>query len=238
MSITLSKMGKATAAALSLFALVALTACGGGSSIKKPTALKEMALADPKRPFLIESGDELDVRFFYNPELNDRVVVQPDGNISLQLIGEQKASGKTPGELEKELRQKYSRDLKQAEITVTMRGFGGHQAFVDGEVAKPGPVTLINGVTALQALSFSGGFKDTANREEVVLIRRNGGTPQVIPLNLAAAADGSDDAQNVVLLPHDVVLVPRSGVGDTNLWIDQYIRKNLPLPFGIGYGIN
>jgi protein involved in polysaccharide export with SLBB domain len=234
---TISKTGKALAAVLSLFSIFALAACGG-NSVRKPTAFKELALADPQRPFVIEPGDELDMRFFYNPELNDRVVVQPDGNISLQLVGEQMAAGKTPGELEKALREKYARDLKQTEITVTMRGFGGHQAFVDGEVTKPGPITLINGITAMQALAFSGGFKDTADPEEVVLIRRHNGTTQVVPLNLASAANGSDGAQDVVLLPHDVLLVPRSGVGDTNLWIDQYIRKNIPLPFGVGYGLN
>ncbi len=87
--------------------------------------------------YLIQPGDGLSIKFFYNPELNDDVVVRPDGKISLQLIDEVQASGKTPSQLDQELTQLYSAELKKPAITVIMRSFGGQQIFVGGEVGKP-----------------------------------------------------------------------------------------------------
>jgi protein involved in polysaccharide export with SLBB domain len=213
---------------------IAVAACTS-PSLKNATPLSSLPQAMGTQEYLIQPGDNLDIRFFYNPELNEVQQVRPDGRISLQLVGEQPVAGQTPKQVETLLRQQYSRELKQPEIAVIVRGFGGQKAYVDGEVGHPGAVDLTGGLSALQAVAASGGWKSTARTDQVIIIRRVDGKPVAVPLNLKAAIEGTDIAQDIQLRPYDVVYVPRSSISDLNLFIDQYFRQNIPIPFGLGY---
>ena len=92
--------------------------------------------------YQIQIGDALDIKFFYHPELNESVMVRPDGRISLQLVHEVQASGLTPEQLRQNLRKKYEPQISQPEIAVIVRSFTAQKVYVDGEVAKPGLVPL------------------------------------------------------------------------------------------------
>lgn len=192
----------------------------------------------PVQEYRISLGDQLDIKFFYNPELNEQVIVRPDGRISLQLIPEVVATDLTPAALTRLLTEQYSKDLKQPQLTVIVRGFGSQLVFVDGEVGKPGMVPILGAMTALQAISQAGGMKDTARDGEVVIIRRGAPSkPLAFRVDLKKARDGKDLAQDVSLAPFDIVYVPRSRVANVNVWLDQYIRQNIPIPFSLTYGI-
>jgi len=189
--------------------------------------------------YRIQPGDQMDVKFFYNPELNESVTVRPDGRISLQLAHEIQAEGLTPAEFTKVLVQAYARELDKPEITVIMRSFAGQRVYVDGEVYKPNLVPLTPPMTVLQSISLAGGMKDTARTNGVVVIRRGlEGKPTVFTVDLNRVIDGTDTGQDVSLMPFDVVFVPRSPIANVNVWVDQYIRKNLPIGFGAYYQIN
>jgi protein involved in polysaccharide export with SLBB domain len=97
-------------------------------------------MAMPEKPalYIIQPGDQLDIKFFYNPELNENVTVRPDGLISLQLVDEVHASGLTPAQLDDLLTQKYSRELKKPMVTVIMRSFTMQRVYVGGEVNRQG----------------------------------------------------------------------------------------------------
>lgn len=221
---------------LALVLPLSLLAACGGPTLKNPTPLSALPEATAAQPeYLIQPGDNLDIRFFYNPELNELQQVRPDGRISLQLVGEQNVAGRTPHQVESLLRQQYERDLKQPEIAVIVRGFGGQKAYVDGEVGKPGMVDLTGGLSALQAVAEAGGAKTTGRLEQVILLRRVDGHPVAVPLNLQNALEGTDMGQDIQLRPYDVVYVPRTGVADVNLFMEQYFRQNMPIPFGFGY---
>jgi polysaccharide export outer membrane protein len=196
--------------------------------------------ADVKtREYRIQPGDQMDVKFFYNPELNESVTVRPDGRISLQLAHELQAEGLTPAELTQVIVQAYARELDKPEITVIMRSFAGQRVYVDGEVYKPNLVPLTPPMTVLQSISLAGGRKETARMNGVVVIRRGlEGKPTVFTVDLDRVIDGTDTGQDVSLMPFDVVFVPRSPIANVNLWVDQYIRKNLPVGFGAYYQIN
>ena len=218
---------------LSLLLSLPLAACSSGSeprhqisSLPTPTAAQD---------YQIQPGDNLDIRFFYNPELNEQQLVRPDGRITLQLIGEEVVAGRTPHELETALRNEYSHELKQPEIAVIIRGFGGQKAYVDGEVGRPGMVDLQGGLSALQALAQAGGTKATADLDDAILIRRVDGKPLAVPLNLEDARNGKDLGQDLQLRPYDVLYVPKSAIANINTFIDQYFRQNVPIPFGAGY---
>lgn len=222
-----------------LLSLFLLFACA--PVVKNPTPITPMGIQKSypytEQEYKIQVGDQLDVKFFYNPELNEQVTVRPDGRISLQLVHEVMVAGLTPSQLTDSLTKKYAPELKKPEIVVIVRSFGAHKVYVDGEVTKPGMVPLIGFMSVHQAISQAGGMKDTARTSEVVIIRQGENhNPFVAKVNLNKAIDGTDMSQDVVLKPFDIVFVPRSAIANVNIWVDQYIRKILPVTVSTGFG--
>jgi protein involved in polysaccharide export with SLBB domain len=220
--------------------LFLLNACG--NVVKNPEiAVYPQALAQPlpQREYKVHIGDQLDIKFFYNPELNEQITVRPDGRISLQLVHELMVAGLTPAELTKILTEKYATEIEKPEITVIVRSFSAQKVYIDGEVNNPGVLDLIRPLTILQSLPRAGGLKDTARIGEVIVIRRKADNKLlIIPVNLEMAIDGTDIHQDIFLLPYDIVYVPKSPIANLNKWVDQYIRKNIPIPFGVGYALD
>jgi protein involved in polysaccharide export with SLBB domain len=144
-----------------------------------------------------------------------------------------------PSELTDSLIRKYAPELKKPEITVIVRSFGAYKIYVDGEVTKPGMFSFVGFTTVLHAISQAGGMKDTARRGEVVIIRRGeGNKPLVSSVNLNKVMDGTDMLQDIALQPFDIVYVPKSAIANINVWVDQYIRKNIPVSTGFFYDLN
>ncbi|HJV66439.1 MAG TPA: polysaccharide biosynthesis/export family protein [Geomonas sp.] len=213
-----------------------LIACA--TTVKNPAPLPlESKLPAAASEYLIQPGDQLDIKFFYNPELNESVMVRPDGRIALQLIKEIEVSGKTAQQLNDELTTKYAPHIKTPEVTVLVRSFSSEKVFVDGEVNRSGLVSLARPMTALQAISQAGGPKlDTALMEDVIVIRNSGRNEKItLSLNLKAALDGSDPKQDLQLQPYDIVFVPRTAITNADVWVDQYIRKLIPITLGAGF---
>ncbi len=208
--------------------------------VKHPTSLDhpavQMATLQPEAEYRIQVGDQLDIKFYYNPELNEQVIVRPDGRISLQLVQEVMVAGITPAELQKRLSQSYAAELTNPELTVIVRSFAGRSVFVDGEVNRPGIVNFVTPITVLQSVAQAGGMKDSGYAAEVVVIRRGlDNQPLVIPVDLHKVIDGTDLRQDVVLKAFDVVYVPKSHIANVNVWVDQYVRRNIPIYFGLSY---
>jgi polysaccharide export outer membrane protein len=177
--------------------------------------------------YRIQTGDELDIVFPLNPELTVRTFVRPDGMISLELVDEIRAEGLTTAELTEHLLNSYSTELRDPDISVNVVAMAA-RIYVDGHVEKPGEYPWSRQVTAMQAVALAGGLRDTADGEHLLVVRRGpGGEQQLLELNLEEAGEGR--ASDISLTAFDTVYVPSSRVADTNLWIDQYIRKNIPV---------
>lgn len=223
---------------LMIFTLM-LGACGPAvvkpSSLEQANAISSKAAAGEYR---LQPGDELDIRFYYNPELNSSVLIRPDGRISLPLANEIQAAGQTPQELTQRLRTSYEQELRRPELTVIVRSFNSQKVFVGGEVASPGVIQALGPLTVLQSVTQAGGFKETARVNEVLIIRRDPSVPDpiVIPVDIAAVVDGSRTNQDIALMPFDIVYVPKSEIANVNKFVDQYIRQNIPFGFGLTYG--
>ncbi|GKT10551.1 polysaccharide biosynthesis/export family protein [Desulforhabdus sp. TSK] len=235
---------KKTSIFQAMLLILLLTACSTGPVVKNPTPVGSPAATFSHKPaaeYRINTGDQLDIKFFYNPELNEQLVVRPDGKISLQLIEEVMAAGRTPAELTEELKQKYTDELANPVLTVIVRSFTAQKVYVDGEVNKPGVVELVGPFTVLQSIAFSGGLRDTARTNEVVVIRRdNDYKPMAIPVNLRTVIDGTDMRQDIVLAPYDIVFVPKSPIGNAATWVDLYLRRTilvLPQEFLLYYSV-
>lgn len=214
----------------SIFLFPLVVACShavkGQSSLATADAQKA---PPPAEEYRIQAGDQLDIKFFYNKDLNEQVTVRPDGRISLQLVRSIVAAGLTPEQLTDQLTKAYSAQLKDPEIAVIVRSFSSQRVYVDGEVAKPGLIPLTGPTTVLQAISQAGGFLYTGNATDVMLIRRGPeNQPLAMMVNMKKVHDGTDLAQDIYLKPFDIVYVPKTGIANVNLWIEQYMNRMVP----------
>jgi protein involved in polysaccharide export with SLBB domain len=185
-------------------------------------------------PYRLQVGDSLTIKFYRNPELDQEVIIRPDGKISLPFIDEVQCAGLTPEDVDKEITRRYVGELAIPDITVIVAAVGGHRVFVDGMVEKPGMVPLSGGLTMLTAIASAGGFRDEAIREQVILIRREGdGQPVGHAVDLKKVQYGQDPANDVLLQPYDIVYVPRSKIANANLWVKQYLQDMMPIRPGL-----
>jgi len=214
---------------------------GCGSAAVKPATIEQANALSTRAAggeYRLQPGDELDIRFYYNPELSTSVLIRPDGRISLPLANEIQAAGLTPNQLSQRLRSAYEQELRRPELTVIVRSFNSQKVFVGGEVASPGVIQALGPLTVLQSVTQAGGFKETARLGEVLVIRRDPSMPDpiVIPVDISAVVDGTQTNQDIALMPFDVVYVPKSPIANVNKFVDQYIRQNIPFGFGLTYG--
>lgn len=195
-----------------------------------PTMAEEQYNVSRLPPYRIQVADRLSVKFQRNPELDQELIVRPDGRISLPFIDEVKCVGMTPEELKLELARRYTGELAVPDITVLVSEFGGNHVFVDGEVKTPGMVQLAAGMTMMDAIASSGGFLPSGLREQVILIRRDeSGKPAGHSVDLKKVVIGREAEGNVLLQPFDIVYVPRSKIANAGLWVEQYVREMLPI---------
>ncbi len=180
--------------------------------------------------YRIQPGDDLDIKFYYNHELNEQMTVRPDGKISLQLIKEIMAAGLTPEALSTALTERYSQVINKPEITVIVRTFSSHRVYLDGEFKKPGMVNLIKPLTLLQAIAQAGGLKDTASRSDVLIVRHDENRKRtIIETNIEKILNGTNGYNDIYLMPADIVYVSKTYIANINVWVDQYLRRNVPV---------
>ena len=192
-------------------------------------------------PYLLQPGDQLEIKFFYNSELNESITVRPDGKISLQLVDDVQAAGLTPSQLDDVLTQKYAVELKKPVLTVIVRSFTAHRVYVGGEVIRPGLIELTAGMTALQAVFSAEGFKETAKPEGAIIIRK-GPDDRPVPIRVNLMDINSKNASAVFQLQaQDIVYVPKTFIAKTNKFVDQYISQLFlfrGVSFGFSYDLN
>lgn len=197
------------------------------------------AAPEAQAVYRITRGDELNFRFVYTPELNISAVVRSDGRLALPLLGDLRVEGLTIAELTEQVQQGLAEQVRRPQVVINVQGMGSQRVFVGGEVVRPGVQPLVGPLTVLQAVMAAEGLREGAAPAQVLLLRRGAqGDTTPIPVNLAQLMAGAPEARDVPLQPYDVVVVPRSGIANLNLWVDQYIRRALPISLGFSYTIN
>jgi len=219
---------------LFVFSIMFLTACWPNPNMvinpAPMTRFTQPASAKQPSDYLIGVGDTLDIKFMYNPELNEVAVpVRPDGRISLQLANDVTAANLTPEQLRKVLTEKYSAELKKPEIAIIVRTFTSHKVFVDGEVVYPGIVEIRGPTTLMQILAQSRGLKETARLSNVIVIRKDAeGKPMAANIDIRKVIDGTDLNLDINMLPYDIVYVPKSNIANWLKFVDEYINRSVP----------
>jgi len=167
---------------------------------------------DPRRSeFVIGVSDQLRITVWKNPELSTEGRVRPDGSITMPLIGDLVAAGKTGTQLKNEITQKlasYVRD-QGAVVSVAVIDVQSYRFTVSGNVERAGSFTSKNYVTVQEAIAMAGGVNRFGSADGVVLVRTwGGGAPRRIPIDYAAVVAGTRPESNIVILPGDTIIVP------------------------------
>ncbi|MBI2423810.1 MAG: polysaccharide biosynthesis/export family protein [Candidatus Hydrogenedentes bacterium] len=215
--------------------LVSVSLLLAGCQILRPShTVDHLGPLQDAPSFVYSVGDVLELKFFYNPELNDVQTVRRDGRIMLQLVGLVDIAGKSPEQLKMELETRYSPILKHPDITIIARNLPGERVFVGGEVVAPGPVDMQGPISVLDAVLFAGGFKSSsAEVDSVLVIRHRDGQRIGFLVDLEKALRG-EAGQEIMLQPQDIVYVPRTQIVQVNEWIDQHFYDLLP-NMGLNY---
>jgi polysaccharide biosynthesis/export protein PslD len=221
-----------------LFSALVLTGCASSTSNASSTTTSTIPAPPPTlAEYTIQAGDTLAIQFYYHPDHNiAEVLVRNDGMILLPIAGEVKAAGTTPSELSAQLAKKYSSNLRDPLVSVSIKSVYQNLVWVGGEVNKPGFIQYRPGLTAVQALLDAGGPKDTAATEECLLLQKVGQQEyRSAKIDLAKVLNEGDTKSDPVLSPKDVLFVPKTGIAKANVWVDQHIIKLIPIRFGYGF---
>jgi polysaccharide export outer membrane protein len=158
---------------------------------------------------VIGKEDILSVQVWREPELSRVVAVRPDGGISLPLVGEVTAAGKTPLELQKKLTELLGNYMKSPEVSVMVQDTRSQRFSIIGQVTRPGTYPLSKPITVLDALALAGGFRDFAKTEKMFVLRTNAdGSRQKILVSYKKIVSVNGTAQNVELQVHDTLVIP------------------------------
>ncbi len=193
---------------------------------------------DDEPAYRIYPGDVLDVSAPSAPELSRTVTVEPDGRISLPLIGVVMAADRTVPDLAQTLTQIYASQLVRPEIDVDVKSATPLRVFVGGEVGKPGVYDMPGDINALQAVILAGGFTANSKMSQVVIIRRGpGGHAMMRTVDLHSAVFKANLTDAIPLRRFDVVYVQRTGLANLAFMV-QALRNIIPIQFSYAIGPN
>lgn len=167
------------------------------------------ANVQPDGTFIIGADDVLAINVWKETELTRVVPVRSDGKISLPLIGDIQAAGRTPMELQEDIAAKLKGYITDPQVTVIVQQILSQKFNILGQISKPGTYVLSAGTTIVDAIALAGGFKDFAKRKGVYILRMNSaGKEERFNFNYDKFLKEKNTAQNIKLKPHDTIVVP------------------------------
>jgi polysaccharide export outer membrane protein len=184
-------------------------ACGA-SRANDEAVYAEAARTDPRRyPYVIGVADVVRISVWKDPSLSTDAIVRPDGTITMPLVGDLRAAGRSAAELQQEANSRLAAFVKDAVVTVSVVEVNSYKFTVAGAVENPGLFNSRSYVTVSEAIALAGGPTRYASTSDVVIVRtlRNGSTLR-IPIDYDAIIAGSAPQQDIVILAGDAVRVP------------------------------
>jgi polysaccharide export outer membrane protein len=200
-----------TRAVPALFLLAVLLTMTGCSEIA-PEVVEEAKSA--QKDFLLGPEDVLEIAVWRNQDLTQKEeIIRPDGKISMPLLGEVVASGKTANQLASHITERLKVFKESPSVTVRVKEVNSYYVYVLGEVMKPGKYKLKSHATVLQSIAVAGGFTTYASKNKMQVLRtvtsEDGKSREVrIPARYSDLVDGSGELGNFLLKTGDVVIVP------------------------------
>lgn len=173
------------------------------------TSLAQSARKPHDASFVIGNDDLLAINVWKEPDISRSIPVRSDGRISLPLVGEVQAAGRTPLQLEQDIANRLRTYIAAPEVTVMVQEIHSQKINIMGQVVKPGSYSLELATTVLDAIAAAGGFRDFANQKHIYILRQNpSGGESRIAFNYKNVIKGKNPQQNVKLEPGDTIVVP------------------------------
>jgi polysaccharide export outer membrane protein len=194
--------------AITAAVVLIVTGCGGAPPL--PPAPPASSL--PSAEYRIGPGDALNIFVWRNPELTLTVPVRPDGRLSIPLVEDVVAIGKTPTTLAREFEERLSKYVKEPLVTVIVEGFVGpipEQIRVIGEAAQPRAIPYRADMTLLDLMIAVGGLTKYAAGNDSVIIRTAQGEQNTYSVHLNSLIRDGDIESNVALRPGDILIIPQ-----------------------------
>jgi polysaccharide export outer membrane protein len=180
-----------------------------------------IAATDVNDRYKLRAGDTLELQYHLTSDLNQTVVVQPDGYVSLNVIGEVKVGGYSVPEARAQVLRAAASRLNQPELNLILKDFTHPSVVVAGAVYRPGEIEFKGPMTALGAVLLAGGFVEVSQSGQVWVFRKiDEEMAEVIKLNLTEIKKTSDLKRNLDLQAGDMIYVPR----DKTSKIERYVR--------------
>ena len=158
--------------------------------------------------YTINAGDVLEINVWREKDLDKEVTVRPDGAVSIPLVGEIIAKGKTIAELQKLITNKLEKFIPDPVVTVTTKAILGNKVYVVGNVNRPGEIIMNQRINVIQALGIAGGTNAFADLNDIKILRRVDSNQVAIPVKAQDIESGKNLKQNITLLSGDVLVVP------------------------------
>ncbi len=168
-------------------------------------ALPDSAHAEPYR---LNPGDVLDISVWKEESMQRQVLILPDGTISFPLAGHLVAAGRTAAEVQDELVKRITIYIPEPVVTVSVASVGGNAIYVIGQVKQPGRFNVASRIDVMQALSLAGGLTPFGDEDGIRILRRENGKQTAMAFDYSAVKRGKKLADNILLRPGDVVVVP------------------------------
>lgn len=201
---------KIVTSVLVLLGLTLLAGCsdGGSSHIAAPAA------TTTSLPYRIGPADTLSVFVYGAPDLSvSAIPVRPDGRIAIPLVPSIVAAGKTPRELGRDIAHKLSKFVRDPNVTVIVDSFHGtlgSEIRVIGGGTRPVAVPYVDHITLLDVMTDIGGLPQFAAANDAYIVRRTAKGEVKIPVRLGALINRGDMAQNIPMLPGDILVIPQT----------------------------
>ena len=193
----------------------------------QPAAPESLAYYLDELPYRVAPGDLLNVDFGAVLDgkaiREENVLVRPDGMITLNPVGDVRAAGRTPGELDSVLTGAYVDVFREPNITVSVARMAGNFVHVLGHVKNPGSFELMPNATVMQAVARAGGATEDGSMNSVVLMRRTGPSSMVVrKVQLGRAIRQGLASQDPYVRRFDIVFVPRTTIGNVNAFVRSF----------------
>jgi polysaccharide export outer membrane protein len=182
----------------------------GGARMHDEALYAEAARNDPRRlPYVIGVADVVRITVWKDPSISTDAIVRPDGTITMPLVGELRAAGRTAAELQADATPRLAAFVKDAVLTVSVVEVNSYQFTVAGNVEHPGLFSSRSYLTVSEALALAGGPTRYASTGDIVIVRTTrSGAKQRIPIDYDAILSGQSPQQDIVIVAGDAVRVP------------------------------
>jgi polysaccharide export outer membrane protein len=218
-----------------------LTGCAGGEALNGDVMMVDpveetVVFGPPDSTYVDPSyrlgpGDTIRMVFLFDHDLDDEIIIRPDGGINLPILGDLSVAGLTPGQLADTVMTAYSQYYTNPQLSINLKEFAPPKVYILGDVKYPKAVDIRPGMTVAGALAEAGGPNEFADLRNTVLVRRLAKNQAMAKrFDVLRFAEGRPMSSDLYLQDYDIVFVPKSFIGKLVTVVDLIFSRLTDIP--------